>query len=112
MKILLDENIPVILKQSFKGFEISTVTERNWNGITNGDLLKLMSENSFDVLITLDMGLIYQQNLDNFHISIILLKVQDARINKLKLLVGKVLKILNSKSLDKFNLITDEITNT
>jgi len=112
MKILLDENIPVILKQSFKGFEISTVTERNWNGITNSDLLKLMSENSFDVLITLDKGLIYQQNLDNFHISIILLKVQDARINKLKLLVGKVLKILNSKSLDKFNLITDEITNT
>lgn len=89
MKILLDENFPVKLKEDFLEYEVHTVTEMKWNSLKNGNLLKLMEENSFEFLITLDKKLKYQQNLDKFSIRIILFDVKDARISKLKLLIKK-----------------------
>lgn len=49
MKILLDENIDVCLKNYFpEGYEVFTVRDMRWNGIKNGALLLLLEENSFD----------------------------------------------------------------
>lgn len=108
MKILLDENVPVNLKKDFSEFEVSTVTENKWNGIKNGELLKLMEQNDFNFLITLDKKLRYQQNLDKFKIKVILFDVRDSRINKLKLLVERAIEILKSNKEDKFNSIVDD----
>jgi hypothetical protein len=52
MKLLLDENLPKRLKADFADHEISTVRERGWNGIKNGQLLQLMVENGFEALLT------------------------------------------------------------
>lgn len=62
MKILLDECTPHLLKRLLTGFEITTVQDLGWAGITNGSLLKL-AEGHFDGLITSDQNLKYQQNL-------------------------------------------------
>ena len=48
MKLLLDENLPKRLKLDFPEHEIYTVRDKNWNGIKNGELLKLLVENNFD----------------------------------------------------------------
>ena len=48
MKLLLDENLPKRLKLDFSEHEIYTVRDKNWNGIKNGELLKLLVENNFD----------------------------------------------------------------
>ncbi len=50
MRLLLDENLPKRLKSDFPEHEIFTVRDKQWNGITNGELLKLLLENSFDAL--------------------------------------------------------------
>ena len=57
MKLLLDENLPKRLKADFPGHETFTVSDLGWNGKTNGELLKLMMEDGFDVLITFDKNL-------------------------------------------------------
>ena len=70
MKILLDECTPHVLKQLLTAFEIETVQDQGWAGIKNGTLLQLAEEN-FDVLITSDQNLKYQQNLAKRQLSVI-----------------------------------------
>ena len=64
MKILLDENIDVRFKNLFdtKVHQVFTVRDMNWLGIKNGELLKLLEGNHFDVFIAVDKNLPYQQN--------------------------------------------------
>ena len=70
MKILLDECTPHVLKKLLTGFEIRTVQDQDWSGITNGALLSL-AEKEFDVLITSDQNLKYQQNLSSKRLAVV-----------------------------------------
>ena len=70
MNVLLDECTPHVLKKLLTAFDIATVQELGWAGITNGALLQL-AEGSFDVLITSDQNLKYQQNLAGKRLAII-----------------------------------------
>ncbi len=60
MKLLLDENLPKRLKEDFSDYEVFTVRELGWNGIKNGELLRLMIENGFNALLTFDKNLQHQ----------------------------------------------------
>ena len=51
MKLLLDENLPKKLKLDFISHDVFTVREMNWQGIKNGELLKLMVNDKFDALL-------------------------------------------------------------
>ena len=70
MRLLLDENLPKLLKFDFSDHEIFTVREMQWNGIKNGELLKLMVANSFDALSTFDKNLRYQQNFSKYILTV------------------------------------------
>src|ERR1051325_7500447 len=70
MKVLLDECTPHVLKRLLTEFEIKTVQDLGWTGIKNGALLRL-AEQHFDVFITSDQGLKYQQNLANRQLAIV-----------------------------------------
>lgn len=70
MKLLLDECTPRILKRRLAGFEVSTVQDAGWTGIKNGELLRL-AEGHFDVFITTDRNLRYQQNLTGRQLAVI-----------------------------------------
>ena len=83
MRVLLDECVPRKLGRELAGHEVSTVTGRGWSGVKNGKLLAL-AEAEFDVFLTVDQNLKYQQNLKTFHIGIVLLT---ARNNRLKTLL-------------------------
>ncbi len=83
MKVLLDECVPRKLRRELAEHEVLTVTERGWSGIKNGKLLAL-AEAEFEVFLTVDQNLKYQQNLKAFNIGIILLV---ARNNRLKTLL-------------------------
>ncbi len=61
IRVLLDENLPRKLKWSLDA-DVVTVPERGWGGIKNNRLLRLAAS-EFDVLLTMDRGLEYQQNL-------------------------------------------------
>jgi predicted nuclease of predicted toxin-antitoxin system len=70
VKILLDECTPHVLKRLLTGFDIKTVQDQGWSGITNGVLLRL-AEAQFDVLITSDQNLKHQQNLVKQQLAVI-----------------------------------------
>lgn len=72
MRILLDECTPRVVKKRLPTLAISTVQEMGWSGVRNGELLD-RAEPQFDVLVTTDKNLRYQQNLAGRHIAIVLL---------------------------------------
>ena len=72
MKIIIDECVPSTVKRGLPAHEIVSVQDMGWAGIKNGELLKLVTA-QFDVFITSDKNLRYQQNLTTLAISIILL---------------------------------------
>jgi len=63
MRILLDECAPRPLKRELADYEIRTVVEMGWSEKKNGELLLLMSQESFTILLTTDQNLRYQPNL-------------------------------------------------
>ena len=83
MKVLLDECLPRKLKREIANHEVVTVTEQGWSGVKNGELLNLAAT-EFDIFLTVDQNLSFQQNLKNFDIGIILMV---ARNNRLKTLL-------------------------
>ena len=72
MKILFDHGTPAPLRRSLPGHEISTAYEMGWAKLSNGDLLAA-AEKSFDVFITTDQNLRYQQNLTGRRLAILVL---------------------------------------
>lgn len=83
MKILLDECITKRLKPYLTEFEVFTVSEMNWNGIKNGKLMLLCVNNGFDLFLTIDKNLMYQQNLDKYKITIVVLNSLTSKIEEL-----------------------------
>ena len=94
MKILLDECIDRRLAREFIGYEIETVPQMGWAGIKDRELLVLAAA-VFDVFITADRNLSFQQNLSQFNLSLIVLQAQSNRLADLKPLVPKILEILD-----------------
>ncbi len=72
MKVLLDESVPRMLKLRLPHIEISTVQELGWAGIRNGELLR-RAEGQFNVFVTADQNLRYQQNLSGQALAIVVL---------------------------------------
>ncbi len=66
-----------------------------WNGIKNGELLKLMLENSFDVLVTFDKNLQFQQNFNKYPFPVLVLVGKNNTYRDLQELVPNVLKTLS-----------------
>ena len=79
MRVLLDESLPRQLKRFLPDHHVRTVAEEGWSGIKNGVLLGL-AQQSFDVFVTADRGIEYQQNLQQVGLGIVLLV---ARTNRL-----------------------------
>ncbi|MEJ7577694.1 MAG: DUF5615 family PIN-like protein [Pyrinomonadaceae bacterium] len=93
MKLLLDECIDRRLAKDLEGHDVRTVPQVGWAGIKNGELLTL-AEKEFDVFITVDRNLSFQQNLPKFNIAVLVLHAASNRLADLKLLTPKILSTL------------------
>jgi hypothetical protein len=63
MRVLFDENVPRNLRQFMAGHEVQTAADMGWGRVENGELLTKAEESGFDVFLTGDQNLSYQQNL-------------------------------------------------
>jgi len=79
VKVLLDECVDTRLAAHIAGFEVSTVAGKGWAGITNGKLLAL-AQFEFDVFVTVDRNLSFQQHLPKFDIAVILVRTTSNRL--------------------------------
>jgi predicted nuclease of predicted toxin-antitoxin system len=76
MRILFDQATPVPLRRFLQGHTVSTAARERWHRLPNGELLNAAEAAGFDVLITTDKNLRYQQNLTGRKIAIIVLSKQ------------------------------------
>lgn len=96
MRILLDECVPRPLKRELADYEIRTVVEMGWSGKKNGELLRLMSQEGFTILLTSDQNLRYQQNLQQAGVAVIVLVALSNRLPDLVPLIPEVRDVLNT----------------
>ncbi len=95
MKVLLDECIPRKLKPLLVGHACRTASEAGYAGKKNGESLELAERAAFDVFLTLDRGIIYQQNLAVRKISLALLRTPSSRLSHIKPLVPALLDLFS-----------------
>jgi len=94
MRVLLDECLPRKLKNDLVGHDVATVPEIGWRGLKNGELLR-RAESRFDVFVTIDQGLQYQQNLVTSKPGVLLFVAPDNRFETLRPLMSQALAALN-----------------
>ena len=95
MKLLLDECVTRHLKREFANHEVNTVEEAGFKGLENGNLLRAAS-GTYDVLITVDRNLPYQQNLTGLEIAILILSAKRNSYLRLKPLIPQALRALKT----------------
>ena len=95
MKILIDENLPRKLAAHLTGHECLTVAQCGWSGKKNGELLAL-ADPLFDLLLTLDKNLPYQQNLNTKRVAVLIVRARSNRIQDLLPAVPACVAALNN----------------
>ena len=96
MKVLLDECVTKRLKPHLSELEVFTVREMGWSGVKNGKLISLCVDNHFDVILTIDKNMAYQQNLEKYPITIVVLNSSNSKLEEVSLFVPSFLKQLDS----------------
>ncbi len=93
MRVLLDECVPRALRIELPGHEVKTVAEAGWAGVKNGGLLQLAAKD-FDVLLTVDRNLEYQQNFSALALAVIVMDASSNDIVVLRPLMPAVLEAI------------------
>lgn len=87
MKILLDECVTKKVKPLLPDFEVKTVAEMGFSGLKNGKLLTATQEAGFDLLITIDKNMDFQQNISKFKLTIVVFGVKNSNIKYIQPLI-------------------------
>lgn len=95
--MLLDECVPRRLRRELPGHEVRTVSEMEWSGIKNGPLLRRAAQ-EFDVFLTVDQGIEYQQNPVGLALAIVVMIAASNDIDDLRPLMPRVRETLSSAS--------------
>jgi predicted nuclease of predicted toxin-antitoxin system len=95
MRVFLDECVDWRLSRDLIGHRVMTARQMGWASIENGELLALASQ-EFDVFVTVDRNLAFQQNLAGMPIPVIILRAGTNRLADLKPLVPKLLAAIDS----------------
>lgn len=104
-RVLFDENMPRKLRRDLPEFLVRTAQEEGWSAFKNGELLKRASL-KFDVLVTIDQRMRYQQNVPQFDIGIVVIEVRDTRLIHLRPLVPQLRDAIASIAPGEVALIT------
>lgn len=96
MKILLDECVPHRLRNHLQGHECQTARYAGLGGLENGELLEAAEKAKFDVLLTVDRGIEYQQEFEHRTIALVILRSKSIELKHLIPLVPAFLELLES----------------
>ena len=100
MKILFDQGTPAPLKEFLLTHSVSTAYELGWSTLKNGELLSAAESNGFEVFITTDTNLRYQQNLIQRKISIVV--VSTTSWPRIKPNASKIIDAINQSASNSF----------
>jgi len=94
-RVLFDENLPRLLRRKLPEFEVRTVQEEGWGSVRNGELLR-RAEDTFDVLLTADRRMQYQQKLTSFRIGIVVIVTPRLQLELLESAAEELRTVLGS----------------
>ncbi|PYJ83363.1 MAG: hypothetical protein DME22_15980 [Verrucomicrobia bacterium] len=94
MRVLIDECLNWRLGRALTGHYATSVQRMGWSGIKNGRLLDLAEQNQFDVFLTGDRNLAFQQNTTQFRVAVVVLEADGIQLHKTLPLMPKVLALL------------------
>jgi hypothetical protein len=90
VKILFDHCVPRPLRRELPGHEIKTAREMRWEGLKNGKLLDEAQTAGFDVFLTVDQTIRYQQNLQGRAIAVVVMMAHGITVEDLRPLLPAV----------------------
>lgn len=93
MRVLLDGNLPRKLARLLSGHDARTIHQEGWSNLSNGALLDAAA-GDYDIFLTLDQNLSYQQNLRDRPLAVIVLRAHSNRLEHVEPLVPAILKAL------------------
>jgi len=93
-RVLFDENLPRLLRQKLSEFDIRTVQEEGWGSFRNGKLLR-QAEGTFDVLLTADRRMEYQQKLASFQMGVVVIDTHSLQLGILERALNDIRAALN-----------------
>jgi hypothetical protein len=100
VKVLFDNNVPAPLRYRLKRHEVHTAREMDWHELKNGDLLQQAEASGFDLMVTGDKNLSYQQNLESRQIAILVLHTINWKV--LRQNPAPVVEAVNRAKLESF----------
>ncbi len=100
MRILLDHNVPFGLARKLEGHTVSIAEDFGWDRLTNGRLLAAAETAGFDLLLTADKNIRYQQNLSGRKISIVVLGHSPWQVVRLH--IAKITAAVNAATAGSF----------
>ena len=95
MRVLLDESLPEPLAGLLTGHAVRTVAGMKWKRLANGELLRRAAAD-FDVVLTADQNIEFQQNLNTLPVAVVVLAAPSNRLESLEPLTPEVLRVLQS----------------
>ena len=105
-RVLFDENMPKKLRRELPEFAISTAQEKGWSAFRNGELLRRAAL-EFDVLVTIDQRMRYQQNFARLDIGVVVIEVRDTRLVQLLTLLPRLREAIAAAQPGEVILVTE-----
>jgi hypothetical protein len=96
MRLLLDECVPRPLLHDLRSYDAHDVVDMGWSSKRNGELLTLMLAHGFDVLLTVDRNLSFQQNLRASGVGVVVAEARTNRVKELRPLIPRILEALGA----------------
>jgi hypothetical protein len=96
VRVLLDESLPRQIASELSEFEVDSVHNQKWTGLSNGELLRKAEASGFDVFLTADQNLQYQQNLSKGSIRVVIISARSNRIQDIMPLVPDIKAAINT----------------
>ena len=94
MRVLLDEQLPRRLARELTRHDVATVQEQGWTGLKNGELLQRAADAGFEIFLTADQNLQFQQNLAGARLAVVVLVAKSIRLSDLLPLVPSTLEAI------------------
>ena len=100
MRILFDQATPVPIRPYLEGHTVRTAAQQGWDKLRNGDLLTAAEQAGFDILLTTDKNMRYQQNLAGRRIAVVVLGLQ--QWPRLRFHIQRVVEAVNASTPGSF----------
>jgi hypothetical protein len=104
VRVLLDESIPIDFALDLHELDVQTVIGLGWAGLKNGALLR-QAAGQFQVLVTMDKNLQFQQNLAAHAVAVVLIRAHSNRIDDLRALVPQILDAVAASEPGKIRIV-------